>query len=81
LNLTVLVFDEPFPEYTSPYTNGPKSRDFPSPGHLAHAMRIPVAQLPYKPRDSIEASNYATVATILHDVIKSQSSAHQGGQA
>lgn len=65
--LTVLT--ESFPEYTNPYTiTDNPTRDFPSPGHLAHALRLPIQELPYCPKDRAEAERFALAGTVLREM-------------
>ena len=58
------------PKYPSPYTDGRATRDFPSPGHLAHALRLGKSSQPYRPKDEQEAEYYSrasrTLAAVSH---------------
>lgn len=62
------VLKDKFPEYANPYNYPRLTRDFPSPGHLMHALRLPQTMHPYCPADKSEAERYSTAASILREV-------------
>lgn len=56
-----------FPEYSNPYNYPKPTRDFPSPGHLAHALRLNPNKHPYCPENRAEAEKYATAMLVLKE--------------
>jgi hypothetical protein len=58
------------PDYESPYSYAPGSRNFPSPGHLARALNLSPSTYPYSPSDSQEAQEYSRVDKTLEEVFE-----------
>jgi hypothetical protein len=46
------VLSHDFPVYPGPYQYPSEDRNFPSPGHLAHALNLIPPEYPWCPRDS-----------------------------
>jgi hypothetical protein len=54
-----------FPPYPSPYRFSPGARNFPSPGHLAHALNLDPTLHPWTAKNSTEAARYARADVTL----------------
>jgi hypothetical protein len=63
------VLKSKFPEYTNPYNYRKPTRDFPSPGHLMHALRLSATAHPYCPPNKFEAEKYSTAGSVLREVV------------
>jgi hypothetical protein len=66
-HLVLPIVHADFPKYQSPYTKYPGSRDYPSPGHLAHALER--CTYSYRASDSAEAARYAPAAETLREKV------------
>ena len=73
-SLNYRVLDYNFPEYPSPFDTPPETRNFPSPGHLARALSLPVGRYPYVPKDTTEAEVYSRASTVLREQAKTATS-------
>jgi hypothetical protein len=62
-----------FPRYRSPYTKSPDDREYPSPGHLAHALEIWLAaDQAYHPASVSEAEEFAPAAKTFREAAGSR---------
>jgi hypothetical protein len=60
-----------FPKYRSPYTSSPTDREYPSPGHLAHALQIGLAAgEAYQPATVSEAEKFAPASETLRQHVE-----------
>lgn len=65
----VILLSDTFPEYRSPYLVDARSRRHPSPGHLAHVLRVEPKPLPWQAVDSNEASRLSRVDATLEALL------------
>ncbi len=63
------VLAHEFPIYPSPYSYSTDDRNFPSPGHLAHVLKIDPALLPWCAMDQEEAEKYSRADVTLSEAV------------
>jgi hypothetical protein len=64
------IISHEFPIYPGPYSYpNEDARDFPSPGHLAHALNMNPTAFPWCAKDSSEADKYARVDVTFNEVV------------
>jgi hypothetical protein len=63
------ILSDEFPVYPSPYRISDDNREFPSPGHLAHALKMAPPDFPWRAINSPEAEKYARADVTLDEAL------------
>jgi hypothetical protein len=69
----LIILKHRLPKYPSPYDYSPAERNFPSPGHLARALKIHQKNYPYGPKTKREAERYSRADVTLEKAARKRS--------